>query len=73
MARLPVKVKYAVKFSITNIFKFDRKWRKRYNGRLEKSKCGHTSIISFAIHFSRMGGSGAPWRVILVLSPVCVC
>jgi len=33
-ARLQVKVKCAVLFSITGLFKFDRKWRKRYKCRL---------------------------------------
>ena len=36
LGHLPVEDKYAVKMSITGVFKFDRKRRKRYNGRLWK-------------------------------------
>jgi len=36
MACLPVEDKCAAKFSLTDLFKFDRKRRKRYNGRLWK-------------------------------------
>ena len=31
-AHLPVEAKYGVKMLITDLFKFDRKLRKRYNG-----------------------------------------
>ena len=34
MACLPVKVKYPEKCSSTDLFKFDRKLRERYNGHL---------------------------------------
>ena len=35
-ARLPVEDKYTVKFSITGLFKFDRKRIKLFNGRIKK-------------------------------------
>ena len=43
---LSMEGKYAVKLSITELFRISRKWRKRYNGRLWKMQMWSDSIIA---------------------------